>query len=102
MATLLALGQAAMDTVLQGKVKVAVVKTALEVLGESIGVMSLTQTTKRQALAANILKTPNINILVWTAAIVTTLDNTTPSDAEILTTAASIWNDMSGVTTQEL
>jgi len=99
MATLLSLGAAAIDSNFQSRVKVALVRRALLVLGETINGMTQKQTDKRQELAASILRTTAPPVLTWAAAIVTTLDNTAPADADIETTIANIWDDMAGCTT---
>ena len=102
MATLTELHTFATDTTYQGKVKASVIKAALNIAGEAQGVMTLIVTTKRQELASRILRsTLDQFILTWSLAVASNINSITPTDAQIDTAVAAIWNDMAGVTGQD-
>lgn len=96
------------------RVKVAVVTSAVAIVGEPIGVMTQAQTNKRQAMAAAILA-GSVNWSLWLYAIASNttiaaagVTGTSPnqvaaaSDGDIQFTVNSTWDKMAGVTTTDL
>lgn len=94
------------------RVKVAVVTSAVAIIGETIGTMTQAQTNKRQAMAAAILA-GSVNWSLWLYAVASNpsiasqgVSGDPPvavaNDGDIQFTVNSTWDKMAGVTTVDM
>lgn len=80
------------------RVKVALLKAALDVLGEAQGAATAVVWGKRQALAKDVIIEPDrfLDRLAWAAVTDVTVGQGT-SDADLQARVNAIWNDQAGV-----
>lgn len=112
MATFLEVNQWASEPQFQSRVRSAMVKSAIAIVGEPMGSMTLKQTTKRQIMASAILNGAAAwfgwslavmsNAAVQAAGVTGDPPTSAAPDGDIEFTVNSIWDDMSGVTTEDL
>jgi len=82
-------------TSFQDRVRAAMAKAAIDIVGE---VQPVTESTKRQALGLKILQ-GGYNLLTWSYAVAAQANNTAPNEQAITDAITAIWNDMAGVVT---
>jgi hypothetical protein len=89
----------ATDVSFQNRVRVAMITAAVDVMGESKGVMTDSVYNKRQSFAYQVLSNSGgfLDRFAW--AVVANVAITGASvDGDIQFTVNSLWNDLSGVT----
>jgi len=90
------------DDTFRRRVTVAVVKAAVQIIGEAIGTMSTTRLGKRHDYAMRVISDPsNFNSNVPFVLAAAGLD-TTATDAVLVSTLVSNWDKLSGVKSTEV
>lgn len=105
MATFSEIYAMSIDQNLQYRIRAIMIKSALSISGEPIAAMTAIQTLKRQQMAHQILNGGG-NMNAWSLAV---CNNPTVAaaglnvvDGDLEFTVNSVWDDMSGVTTEDI
>jgi hypothetical protein len=89
----------AADTSFRDKVRVAIVTSAVDVMGVAKGSMSDTVFGKRQSFAYQVISNSNgyVDRFAWSVVANVAITGAS-TDSDIQFTVNSLWNDLSGVT----
>ena len=92
------------DSIFRGKITACIAKVASTIAGEAKGVNTEIQWRKRGELAADVLRNPSgwlDQFAIATPATNATID-TSSTDGDIEFQVTAIWDDMAGVTGEDL